>query len=436
MQIATERQNHTLILTLRGRLDAFQSEELKKLINSTLSEQDICVALDMTGVDYISSAGLRVCLILLKTAKSRGGIVALAGMQPYCLSVLEMAGMALAFPRFESSTRAVSYCQQVAREKGYLNNWDSLEHLDSNCGSFIVVPGSGGRGAVEVMGDVKNVLYSRVSVAHLSSKKFAETEYSIGLGGLGDRLDDYFTIMGEMMTIGGTMVWLPTDGHDTPDFLIPRTDTGMVTVRTGFNVSLSGGFNELMMFTSSEPGGTTITGLYRALFDLAKKRRPDFHGVLGLAMRAEMGAVFGSGIKRSPIVDYSPPNGEMVTSPVNSEEWFDFDDVPRHSGITGLLCGLGADLTMDLAYYDQEQLNCVFYLNPANTGGKDQMLHNHVVVFEKMPFPEKAANLEEQIKKVVEKGDFVDMRHLLDSTTIEQAFIGVSYIEEFRPDRS
>jgi hypothetical protein len=64
------------------------------------------------------------------------------------------------------------------------------------------------------MGDVKDVLYSRVSVDHLCSKKFSETEYSIGLGGLGNQLEDTSRIMGEMMTIGGTMGLAAYRSHD------------------------------------------------------------------------------------------------------------------------------------------------------------------------------------------------------------------------------
>jgi hypothetical protein len=51
-----------------------------------------------------------------------------------------------------------------------------------------------------------------------------------------------------------------------------------------------------------------------------------------------------------------------------------------------------------------------------------------------MPMPAKAVSLEQEIKNVVEKGEFVDMRHLLDSSAIRSALIGVNYIQEFRND--
>ena len=116
------------------------------------------------------------------------------------------------------------------------------------------------------------------------------------------------------------------------------------------------------------------------------------------------------------------------------EDWFSIDKQPRHQDVTALICGGGVDLTSDLSLYNKEELNSVFYIHPANTGEKTEMLHNHAVIFSKLTMPEKVANLDKEIKDVVEKGDFIDMRHLLDSSSIRKAFIGINYIQEFRRD--
>ncbi|MBP1706503.1 MAG: anti-anti-sigma regulatory factor (antagonist of anti-sigma factor), partial [Chloroflexi bacterium] len=41
-------------------------------------------------------------------------------------------------------------------------------------------------------------------------------------------------------------------------------------------------------------------------------------------------------------------------------------------------------------------------------------------------------NLDSEIRKIVRQGEFVDMRHLLDTTRITRAIIGVSYISNIR----
>lgn len=435
VQIASQHHNRTLLISPEGRLDTFGAGELQKALDAGLTAQAaVCVVLDMTAVDYLSSASLRVLLAAFKKLGAAGGTLTLAGVQSYCQQVIDMAGFGGMFPQFDSAAEALRFCDSAVREQELLERWAELETVDVPGGTMKIVPAGKGEGAALVIGDVKDVLYSRVTPAHMRSKRFSETEYSIGLGGLGERLDDYFPIMGEMITIGGTMVWLPTDGHDTPDFLIPKADKGQVMLRTGFNVSMAGGFNELFMFESREPGGTPMSILYRALFDLAARRRPDYKGVLGMAMIANMADVYGSGIKKSPIKDFAPANGEMIVQPSNTKEWFDFDATPRHKDVTALICGVGADLTADLSRYEADQLNRVFYINPANTGGKTEMLHNHAVMFRALPMPERAVNLDKEIRKIVENGDFIDMRHLLDSSNVTRAFIGVSYIQAFRQD--
>ncbi len=220
----------------------------------------------MAGVDYLSSAGLRVFLKAQKIFNQRGGAVILTSVQPYCASVLEISGFAQALSVFPTLEEGVACSGRLLRDSLSKQMWQSAESVNTSCGNFRIVTATGGQGAIEVLGDIGSVLHARITPADLSSKRFFQTEYSIGLGGLGDRIDDYFSIMGEMITIGGTMVWLPTDGHDTADFLIPKVDTDEVTLKTAFNVSITGGFDEWMLFKSHDDKDTTVDGLYKALF--------------------------------------------------------------------------------------------------------------------------------------------------------------------------
>jgi anti-anti-sigma factor len=430
VRVEVRQTEGVAIAHLEGRFDAYGAHEVEQHLQTAVLAEAVSLVWDLSKVEYLSSAGLRALLAAYRKTTRAGGTLALAGLQPYCRRVLDFAGFAETFPVFDTTTEAVAFCRRAGSESA-----PQAETFRLECGRLTVTPAvTKAIGAIEVVGDVRDVLHARITPAHLCSKQFSQTEYSIGLGGLGDRLDDFFPLMGEMITVGGTMVWLPTDGHDTPDFLIPQKDTGQVTLRTAFNVVVAGGFNELMWFESAAADGTPIDVLYRALFDLAHQRRPDFRGVLGMAMRAQMGAVWGAGIKRSPIQEYAPANHEMVTHPSNVGEWFAFDAAPRHKGATALICGIGADLTRDLSTYEQEELNSVFYLNPAQARNTRELLHNHGVLFSPLPSPERPVSLEIAIKRVVDEGDFIDMRHLLDRSTIQEALFGVSYIQSFRRD--
>jgi len=410
----------TMVAVIVGRLDAAGAAEASPLLKPLQSAKT--AILDLSQMDYLSSAGVRIFLSLHKSLQSRGLRLILAAPQHYCTEVIRISGLAEVFQIHGTVNEALEDAQPVPNA------------AELSCGKFTFHPGESEPTAVEVLGNVEDVLHSRINAGLLRSKRFSSKEYSIGLGALGSSDKDVLNHLGEMMTIGGTMVWLPTDGNDTPDYLVPKQDSAEVVIRTGFNVSLAGRFNEYVEFEATAPGGATLFEIYRALFDLARQRRGDFRGALGLAMRAEMGEVYGSGVVRSPIDTNAPANGKSITDVSNFASWFEFDEKPRHKDVTGLICGVGLDLDADLSCFDRDRLGATFYLNPANAPSSRGMLHNHGVFFTPQALGEKPLMLEREIARVVELGDFVDMRHMLDRTTIVWALIGICYIQEFRAD--
>lgn len=60
-------------------------------------------------------------------------------------------------------------------------------------------------------------------------------------------------------------------------------------------------------------------------------------------------------------------------------------------------------------------------------------LHNHGVVFKNVPY-DASLDLNSHVKKIVTDGEFVDMRHLLDSTRLRKAKIGIAYIQDIVRD--
>jgi anti-anti-sigma factor len=431
-----------LVLSPAARLDGRGAEALTQALAVSVTPEVRHVILDMTGVAYLSSAALRVFVSAYKERKAAGGSLVLAAVPEYAHSVLEIAGFVGMLPLAASvadalggfASTAPQATSAAAAAPAHTAPADSrVETVITEKGALFIQRGHDGPGFIEVAGDINDVLAARITPAQVFSKQFSHKAYSIGLGGLGAQLDDYFTLMGEMITIGGTMVWLPCDGSGQPDFLIPKNDSGQVLMRTGFNASLAGEFHDYVSFTSAKPEGVTMAELYRLLFEQAKQRRPEFKGALGFAMRAEMPAVFGAGVVKAPVEPNKPANGKFITDPSNFPEWFEFDKEPRHRDVTGLVAGCGIDLTCDLSGFTQEYLQKTFYYNPANKGAADLTLHNHVVAFNPQPMAD-GFDLEGGIAAVVDKGEFLDMRHMLDASTVSRAIIGLIYVSDFRPD--
>ena len=92
MNINIEKTNGATLITLEGRLDTTTAPELEKAINNE-GEALKSLVLDFKGVDYISSAGLRVLLTAQKKMNVQGSME-LTNVSEAVMDVFEMTGFA------------------------------------------------------------------------------------------------------------------------------------------------------------------------------------------------------------------------------------------------------------------------------------------------------------------------------------------------------
>ncbi len=92
MNINVERENGKALMKIEGRLDTTTAPELEKAINGEGDELKSLV-LDFSGVDYISSAGLRVLLTAQKKMNAQG-YMELRGVSEAVMDIFEMTGFA------------------------------------------------------------------------------------------------------------------------------------------------------------------------------------------------------------------------------------------------------------------------------------------------------------------------------------------------------
>ena len=90
MTIDQHRNDTEMRIALNGRLDTMSSPELEEIISNEL-EGVTDLTLDFAGLDYISSAGLRVLLRAQKKTAPCGKIK-LTGVSPMIMEILEITG--------------------------------------------------------------------------------------------------------------------------------------------------------------------------------------------------------------------------------------------------------------------------------------------------------------------------------------------------------
>ncbi len=91
MELNHELAQEALILKPAGRLDSNTAQAFEKALLEQLQAHPR-VVLDLSGLDYVSSAGLRVLLIAAKQVKQSAGKLALCALQPAIHQVFEMSG--------------------------------------------------------------------------------------------------------------------------------------------------------------------------------------------------------------------------------------------------------------------------------------------------------------------------------------------------------
>jgi anti-sigma B factor antagonist len=111
MDIQDKQVNDVTILTIRGSIDALTAPQISEHINGLVSNDNIKLVADFSGVDYTSSAGLRVLLGAVKETRSKGGDLYLVDIQPDVEKVLKLSGFTSIlkiFPDVDSAVNSFS----------------------------------------------------------------------------------------------------------------------------------------------------------------------------------------------------------------------------------------------------------------------------------------------------------------------------------------
>lgn len=81
-----------LVLKPEGRLDSNTINAAETEMFAFLEKGETRVVLDLSNLDYISSSGLRLVLMMGKRLNLKGGKLALCGLKPHIREVFEISG--------------------------------------------------------------------------------------------------------------------------------------------------------------------------------------------------------------------------------------------------------------------------------------------------------------------------------------------------------
>jgi len=418
MEIQQERSGITLILILNGRFDQSGALQLQASAGASIREDDSVLLIDMQGVTYLSSGGIRSLVSLDRMLKSRGGGIRLCCTGEYPGKVLAMAGFDRVFPMHGSRGEALRAYQGPQQKRS-----PDARAVELPGGYRArIIPGSDDSPAtLTVTGDMSRVLYSRLTEGEIVPQAFTKDSCIIGYGGLGENAADVFPLLGEVMACGGSIYWMQKDGSSLPDFLVPR-EGGEAPLAVACAAGFAGPFHEEIEIDTA----ITLDALYAALLRRAQGLRPDISGIVGIAFIADVQAVYSSRLRKSPIAPHAPANRECILHPANRMDWLSENADAAHCGETILGCGIGAagDLNDALSALFPREL-------PATASGLS--LLNFGAIFRHIA-GEENVRVPEELHRVAAGGECIDLCRLREATAIRRAKVLVWYFSGVRTD--
>ena len=111
MEITQKEENGIVSIAINGRLDADSSPEAEKVVKEALEGQTTRLLFNLSALEYLSSAGLRVLLSAAKEIRRREGKIVLCSLNEFVKEIFEVSGFQSLIPiadSVESGTEILS----------------------------------------------------------------------------------------------------------------------------------------------------------------------------------------------------------------------------------------------------------------------------------------------------------------------------------------
>ena len=92
MDVQITKQDAKTLVKLTGRLDTTNADKFQADITPLMEDAHPDIEFDCTEMDYTSSQGLRLFLMLQKTVSSKGGMMVMKNMKPQVKEVFDITG--------------------------------------------------------------------------------------------------------------------------------------------------------------------------------------------------------------------------------------------------------------------------------------------------------------------------------------------------------
>jgi anti-anti-sigma factor len=368
MEIQRRTENATLVLALAGRLDATWADAVEAALAAAVRDGEHRIALDLAGVDYISSAGLRVLIAAYKQLAAIQGGFSVRNPQSGVAKVIELSGLGMLL----AITAAPAPATQVAK---------TFETESASWEGFGVSEAT----AARALGNG-----SAFDISSGGRVEFSARRFGLGIAALAESRAEAAPRLGEFLAVAGCAAHLPPGGSIRPDFLMSEQAlTPVAWVASG--LVIEGEPSLLLRFeTGAKSRGIPFAEIARAALENSGADAAAF------VLVAETAGLVGASLRRSP----DGTSAGALDFPA-VRDWLNFTSERAFRDTTSLVTGVIA----------RPGSSFETHLRPLAGG---LLAHAHAAVFPYRPIRKGGIPLEETVRGLFESGGMQTVLHLLN----------------------
>jgi anti-anti-sigma factor len=399
VEIRTRLDGEEMRIELEGRLDAAWSGTVGKTLQETLHAGCHGIALDLSKVSYLSSAGIRVLVMLVKQLKGIGGRLRILDASPPVREVLKLVGFQNLLE--DSAASPPQPPSTAPRRKPAGPRHRQLDIGEHGFEIHELNAGTAMRGAL--IGDPEQA-FGDAPRRPVSLSVPADT-LAIGLGALGGDAD-CGSRAGELLAVDGLAIALPGDDPAHPDWLSREGDL-VPEVSLLHGLKAQGAFRHLLRFGATpDAPALRLSELALAALEIGECDQAAFVAV------AETASLVGAALQ-------VPPSRV-------AEDWLAFPGIrdrllftaePAYADETCLIVGLVARRPVP---------PLAAFLRPMG-GGSSLSAHLHAAVMPYRPVHKGLIGLRDTLEALMESQTVRGVLHLLNDDR-EGVGAGESYL--------
>lgn len=107
MEVVETRRDNMLVMRIIGRVDSSVAKQLEEKVRGVIA-RDSRIIVDLSAMDYVSSAGLRSFLTLAKGARANSQRLALCALQQEIVEIFDLGGIKELFEIYDSVDTAAA----------------------------------------------------------------------------------------------------------------------------------------------------------------------------------------------------------------------------------------------------------------------------------------------------------------------------------------